>query len=52
MFSSVTVKILFIEYKYFGLNINTFLKYEIPFIEYKYFSNKYEYILLNTNTSF
>ena len=56
MFSYVMAKILFIEYKYFGLNVNIFcwmqvyfLKYQIFFIKDKYFFIKCKYIKLNAN---
>ena len=56
MFLCVRIKILFIKYRYFGLNTNKcywmqiyFLKYQILFIKYGCFFIKSKYILLNTN---
>ena len=56
MFLCVRTKIIFMEYKYLGLNANIFywiqvyfLKYQIFFIEYRYYFIKSKYILLNTN---
>ena len=52
MFSCVRIKILFNEYKYFGLNSNIFYWMQIHFLKYQIFFTEYKYNFIEYKITF